>query len=144
MPKHAQIYSVQHTGSRFIKSILLNHGWGFVDIKHYQKQYFTDQLCISPIRNPRDAYISWQSRGRCEDFYQAWFNFNETYLNNKDLWIVPVDTHDRGLYLNALSDRLEVDLKTNWKPVGCGQRNKVEYINLSAIYNLPVVKEFYS
>jgi len=64
-------------------------------------------------------------------------------LNNKDLWIVPVDTPDRGLHLNALAKRLDTDLKTDWQPVGCGKRNKAEYINLSAIYELQVVKQFY-
>ncbi len=142
--KHIQIYSVQHTGSRFIKSILLNHGWDFVDVKHYQKPYFTNGLCISPIRRPEDVYITWQSRGRIEDFYQAWFNFNETYLNNPDIWLVPVDTSNRDTYLRALSTRLECDLKTDWKPVGCGPRKHVESINLSEIYNLPIVRKFYA
>lgn len=144
MPKHAQIYSVQHTGSRFIKSILLNHGWDFVDVKHYQTPYFTDGLCISPIRNPWDAYISWVSRGRCEDFYQAWHNFNETFLKNPDLWIVPVDTLNRDKYLRALSYRLDCDLSTDWMPVGCGPRKQVKNIDLTEIYQLPIVRKFYA
>ena len=141
--KHMQIYSVQHTGSKFIKHVLLSHGWDFCDIKHYQQTYFTDSLCVSPIRNPKDAYISWISRGKTEDFYKYWCNFNDTYLNNTDLWIVPVDTPDRDYHLSKLSDRLDCKLSTDWQPVGCGPRENVPVIDLSAVYDLPVVKNFY-
>ena len=138
-----QVRSVHHTGTDFINKVLKDAGWNETRSCHWDADRRSEGLMISPIRNPSDSYITWESRGRTEDFFLLWKIFNKAFLKNKDLFIVPVDTSDRQDWLDKLSSRLKCKLKTDWKPVNSQPRKEVEKIDLSEIYKLPVVEKFY-
>jgi hypothetical protein len=143
-----QILSVMHTGTNFLIDLLRNNGW-YVKSNHWVANDMTlKSLVICPIRDPLKTYITWVSRNRKDDFLGQWTLFNQAYLNNPDLHIVPVDTQDRGSHLDALSTRLKCQLNTGWQPLGSGVRRDVEITDsaknlLTQVYNLPVVKKFY-
>ena len=138
-----QIRSVQHTGTGFIDDMLSKAGWK-VRTTHYTESTVKDRgLIISPIRNPYDCYVTWISRKRTEDFFQTWRWFNEMYLENPDLIVVPIDTEDREDHLQNLCKKLKCHIVTNWKPVNSEPREDVKPINLDEIFKLDVVRKYY-
>lgn len=138
-----EIRSVQHTGTNFIHKVLMDAGWN-CRATHWTNANVKDTgLMISPIRNPKDVWVTWCSRDRQEDFNHMWSLFNQVYLENPNLFIVPVDTEDREDYLNLLSQRLKCDLKTDWTPVESREHKNYMDRDLSNIYELPVVRKFY-
>jgi len=145
------LHTVQHTGTNFMMKILNDAGWKYINSYHWKRNRtrvpesrFTEDFVISTIRNPRDVYITWVSRQRKEDFLELWQLFNRAFENNQNLHIVPVDIPSGRIYLQRLSKKLHCDLITDWKPVGSEpHKDNIEIPDLSAIYDLPVVKHFY-
>ena len=76
-------------------------------------------LLISTMRNPMDVAISWIHRGipLNQWFRDLWTNLFSLQAAHKGLWL-PVDTPDRDMRLNAISERLGVELKTDWAHKG--------------------------
>lgn len=136
------VHSVYHTGTNFIAKLLRKAGWMSVGACHWVAVPKDEGFVISPIRDPWATYVTWQSRGRTEDFYGLWERFNRAYENNPELMICPVDTDDRQVYLDALSEKIHCELPTDWSPVESGPRKSVGWVDLSDVYNLPVVKRF--
>ncbi len=136
-----QVRSVQHTGTCFLHDLLRENGW-YVRTTHFNPVN-REGFLISPIRNPEEVWKTWCSQERREDFEQMWNLFNDTFLNNPDLHIVPVDTEDREDHLKKLGQRLKCNLKTNWKPVNTHVRKNFKERDLTSIYDLPVVRKFY-
>lgn len=141
-----EIRSVQHTGTNFLDQLLRDNGW-YVRATHWTSK-LREGLTISPIRDPWMTYVTWISTRRNESYLGQWKLFNEAYLNNPDLWIVPVDTQDRDEHLQALAERLKCSLTTDWKPQNTHERLPVERTDkvndlLNEVYNLPVVRKFY-
>lgn len=142
-----RLLSVVHTGTHFLMDLFKANGIDNYSHCHYgvQTPIITQELIVSPIRDPWACYVTCISRGHLDDsFWMGWREFNARFLFEGDLWIVPVDTDSRGVLLSLLSLRLGVPLITDWKPVRSGPRLEVEPVDLSEIYNLPVVKKFYS
>jgi len=145
------IRSVPHTGTRFLSRLLDTHG---IQLPDYHFWEFLPEdliagypgLKICPIRDPKMVYVTWASKkGKVMSmYYTAWALFNELYMSGEEVFVLPIDTPDREEHLKALSKRLEVDLKTDWTPVGSEPRLQVEIPDLSGIYRLDVVKKFYS
>jgi len=125
--------------------MLRNHGFD-VTINHYELNGTPPEgILISPLRDPWLNYVSHISKNRSYQlFKEAWIRFNEVYESGREMFLLPVDHKDRDKYLSKLSDHLGVELKTNWKPRGSGVRIKPDDIDLDEIYNLPVVKQFYT
>lgn len=138
-----QVSTVQHTGTNFVAKLLTDAGWT-VRATHWTAQNVLDKgFVISPIRDPWKTYVTWVSRNRNDSFFGQWQLFNQAYLTNPDLYILPIDTADRCDYLMHLSERLKVQLKTDWKPVESRPHKTVKPTDLSNVYDLPVVKKFY-
>lgn len=137
-----EVLSVQHTGTQFICKVLNDAGWMDLNVHHYGAPRAAG-LVVSPIRDPFDTWVTWCSRDRKEDFFTAWRQFNEMYQSNPDLYIVPVDTLSRQMYLNLLASRLKCELKTDWEPVSSSDHKNFKLIDLTEIYELPVVKRYY-
>ena len=144
--KQIQILSVQHSGSRSLRKIFISNGYDFVDIKHFTKPYHDIKFAVAPIRDPIEVYRSWVSKGRTEDFFNAWWCFEQTYLLNPNVWIIPVDIPSlRNKYLENLGEYLHINFVTDWEIVGHTKRKKeIEIPDLSEIYKLAVVSNFYS
>ena len=140
-----QVRSVQHTGTHFVYELLRKFGWD-ARCMHFTKENKESGFIISPIRDPRKCYITWISRKRKENFLEQWKLFNEAYLTNKDLYVIPIDTIDRDQRLEELSNKLKCHLKTNWKPVGSREHVEVDIDKdvLEEVYSLPVVRKFYA
>jgi len=98
---------------------------------------------VSPIRDPWDVYVTWYSRDRdIAEMFDEWYWFDDAYRRQIPL-IVPVDTADRETHLDTLSKRLKYSFTTDWSPVESMARKIPPKIDLSGIYELPVVKRFY-
>ena len=84
-----------------------------------QKRMAESSLLISTMRNPMDVAVSWIHRGMPLNqwFRDLWTNVFKLQAEHNGLWL-PVDTPDRELRLKAISERLEVDLKTDWAHKG--------------------------
>jgi hypothetical protein len=145
------IFSVPHTGTCFMRQFFdKNH------IEHESEHYGLlvgkrkalvggpGILTVSPIREPYMQWISFHSRQTdFVDYRTSWLLFNERFLMDQDLFILPVDTPDRHKYLNKLEERIGKKLTTDWKPVGGGARKELELPDLTWLYELPVVKKYY-
>jgi len=137
------LFSVPHTGTLFLKGVIERSG---IDVRarHWEGWEPSDELIVAPIRNPYDTYVSWVSRGRDQDFKEKWEIFNDAFMSNQKMVIVPIDAHNRDDYLNLLSNALGVTVKTDWTPVNIAASKDIGPVDLSDIYNLPVVKQFYT
>jgi hypothetical protein len=97
---------------------------------------------VCPIRDPQKTWVTWQSRKRDQDFTEKWQLLN-TIFETQDVSFIPIDTEDRDSHLRKLEERLNIPLRTDWTPVNSQRNIKVDPIDLSGIYRLPVVSEFY-
>lgn len=137
-----RVLSVEHTGTHFLDKLLRTGGFRDISASHWG-DHRDDGFVISPIRRPEDVYRSWVARGRMgERFWFSWLRFNERYEAG-NVFVLPVDTPDREKRLEALSERLRTTFTTDWEPVGCGPKVEVPDIDLSGLYALPVVRDFY-
>tara|TARA_R110000803_G_scaffold210685_1_gene283167 strand:- start:4844 stop:5407 length:564 start_codon:yes stop_codon:yes gene_type:complete len=136
------LFSVPHTGTHFLKQLLESAGLQ-VRARHWEGWSKTDQQIVAPIRNPYDTFVSWVNRGRDQDFLEKWQIFNEAY-ETQDLLILPIDTNDRDKRLRTFSAELGIKLDTDWTPVNQGNNQEIGFMDLSEVYNLPVVKQFYT
>ena len=136
------IWSIPHTGTHFLKHLLENAG---IECKarHFSGWELTDDLVIAPIRDPKKTLQSWIARGREQDFNEMWQIF-DTAFQTQNMFILPIDTQCRDKELIELSKILGVELKTDWEPLNKGISNNDETGDLSSIYNLSVVKKYYS
>lgn len=131
------ICSVPHTGTNFLHQLI--SGAGF---QCRTGHTFRDGG-ICPIRDPWETYVTWVSRGRDTDLFEAaWREFDEAF-HDLDLFVLPIDTKKRELQLSNLERMLKVDLPTDWKAVESGERVKVTKKPLKRIYDLPLVKKYY-
>lgn len=138
------VISVKHTGTNFIHQLLLN-SVGSVRVTHWSSLDLDNipSIIISPIRNPGMTYGTWYSRNRFgEQYFQEWEIFNQYFLDGK-VTVVPVDTKDRDVHLKSLSNKLGVELSTNWEPVESQKRFSPPMMDLTRVYSLEVVKCFY-
>ena len=154
-PFVAMVYSVPHTGTHFSVDLLAQHG--IITKSHHfninprwldNSRMTTDFPKICPIRDPRAAWVTWNSReqrmtdGRVEVFFGMWKVLDEV-CRRWDVTVLPVDTPDRDKYLVELGAVFNTELKTDWTPKGSGYRKDVEPIDMTEIFNLPIVKKFY-
>jgi len=108
---------------------------------HYTHWKGEGKFIISPIRDPYHVYRTWYSRGKFgPDFYKEWNRFNSA---RDSVHILPVDTNDREEHLKNLGEKMGLELKTQWKPIEHMERFEPPEIDLSEVYNLPVVREYY-
>ena len=147
------IYSVPHTGTKFTRSLIL----GEEVSRHYDQIPFQldENTIVSPIRNPRDTWQTWAQRNtpslgndevRLFHRYLAnWLMFNQYFLEHPGLLILPIDTPERRIHLEYISERLGKSFETDWTPVGSAPHSHPRStLNISAVYRLEVVKEFYA
>lgn len=135
-----------HTGTHFITDLLRSHGAKTVSGHFHDVGYsfpVKGALTVCPIRKPESVYVSWFSRGNNLYFFKEhWELFNKFFLDN-GCFLLPVDSADRGEYLDNLSEALDIKLSTDWKPIGSKLRKNCEIPDLSSIYELPVVGGVY-
>jgi len=137
-----RVYSVPHTGTTFLRGLLVDAGLD-VEVAHFGKKAIKlDAPIVCPIRDPEKQYITWKTRETNVDCFESWRIFNHLYENHS-LHIIPVDGEGRDVYLSILSDYLGKELKTDWTPLNSRPRKAIEVPDLSEIYNLPVVRRFY-
>lgn len=153
------IRSVPNTGTNFLIDLFKKH-----NIKHTQTHYGTKYydlylneqhnvnydfpiirgITVSPIREPYKQYISFTDRKLQYNLRACWEEFNYNYLTNNKLLILPIDIPYRDYYLKYVSDKLGVELHTDWGVKGSVKpRSIVEVPDLDWIYDLEVVQQFY-
>lgn len=77
------------------------------------------EVVICAMRDPMDVYYSWLRRGKTVGkwFCQLWENLFAIHDENESYWM-PVDTPDRDEYLARISERIGVNIETDWKRRG--------------------------
>lgn len=139
-----KVRSVQSTGSHFIMKLLRRNGF-HVNLHHFDKHQ-TEGLVVCPIRDPWDTYVTWKSKkygDKFNDYDTQWCRFNQAWLDNDELFVLPIDISHRLRYLVKLGKVLDTRLTTDWKKEGSIPHIQVEKVDLSHIYELPVVRKFY-
>ena len=146
-----RLLSVPHTGTHFLKELFLINGIENYSHRHYGAVNIFPimDLIVSPIRDPLKTWISCASDNTdsaLRAYDNAWKEFNWHFQNEPDLWVIPVDAPDdvREEQLNLLSMRLGLPLQTDWKPVHSLPHKEVSTPDLSYIYDLPIVQQFYT
>ena len=96
---------------------------------------------ISTMRNPMDVAVSWIHRGLPLDqwFRDLWTNLFALQAEYNGMWL-PVDTPDRDERLKAISERLGVDIQTDWEHKGVTTHSKEWQSGMT----LDEVKGFYA
>jgi hypothetical protein len=150
--KMIKLYTIQHTGTFFFKDLLKKNNIKF-NYSHLGEgiKALPGDITLCTIRDPEQTYISTRSRGRYitdfekHRFAQSWKELNELWLksNTTKTFFIPIDLPEKQQYLDALSKELGKEIKTDWEPIGHRRHKNVSLIDLSSIYNLPVVKAFY-
>ena len=83
---------------------------------------------ILTMRHPLQVFSSWVKRGReaDHDFREMWTNLFRLKERFADSFWLPVDTEDREGRLQAISERLEHQFTTDWRPV-CATQNSYQW-----------------
>jgi len=159
--KHHQIprtvLSIPHSGTRSLCEMLdCEHVHTFVPWSRIDAE-IEDDVVITPLRDPKKLWQSWLNRFNTvhkidlDRFEGAWRNLE---LADKvyDIWYVPVDHPARDERLQAIADRLEIEVNPTWERVGHmggdpewveRNKDKLPVINWDYIYNLPFIKRLY-
>jgi len=140
---NVEVWSVKHTGTNFLRKVLMDAYGVKISVVHWGNQRNYQGDIVSPIRNPKDVYKSWYSRGEFgPKFFEEWVLLNIAFMEGRTR-VLPIDTDDRDEHLARMSDFLGIELSTDWEPVKPGVRYEPPEIDLSYIYGMPVVKRFY-
>ena len=145
-----RLVSVPHTGTRFAQE-LLEQAYPNLICEHWLRYRgvvpaaFDCDLVIVPMRNPLDVYRGFWKRSKMgPEYFDSWTTLQEAYDYSPVLMrFLPVDLHDRDDYLQALATDLGIRLRTDWEPVGTRESVFEPPIDLSKVYRLPVVQQFY-
>ena len=98
---------------------------------------------ICPIRDPYSCFVSWYSRGAFgPEYFTEWLNFNKAWEMGLVDFVLPIDIIGREEELIKLSELMDLPLQTDWTPKGSKTRFDPPAIDLSEIYDLPLVKAF--
>jgi len=127
--------SVYHTGTRFCRESLFSdfsfgpHTIGehpqatqiHIELAHIEPlQHWlnTAEHIVVPLRHPMLVAGSWKARGLdLVALDEQWRVFADVVMPSDPIYL-PLDHPDRGLYLEILNQRMGLDLKTDWRPVG--------------------------
>jgi len=149
-----RVFSVPGSGTNSLLFILRNAGLG-VHQRHYgapPRQVFrdmTDWPRASSIRRPEDNWVTFYAIGHHNrfSFKQCWMEFNERFLKDEELLILPVDHPERDNYLNHMEEQLGVKLQTDWEPQNSRPEHnhdlEISKEDMDFVYELEVVKKFY-
>jgi len=161
--------SVYHTGVRFCRESLFSD-FKFesqvlpnpeatsihiepTHIKVLQHWLNEAEHIVVPLRHPSLVARSWKLRNYDMDALDEQWRMLASVVAPYDPIYMPVDHPDRSLYLDALNERMGLELQTDWQPVG--YRLPHEVINDEPLtddeldqaeywsYNLPMVREIY-
>jgi len=79
------------------------------------------------------------------EYFDAWETLQEAYEYSPVLMrFVPIDRFDRDDYLAMLGQDLGIKFDTDWGPIGMKEDGVLAPpINLSSVFKLDVVKQFY-
>lgn len=143
------ITSVPHTGTVFLRDVLYCNYFHCDDLTPAQfDNHFQDKVIVSPLRDPRAVYCSWIKRENTllginrNRFIKNWKRLRE--IDEKyDVHYIPVDRPERVSQLQALEDKLDRELKTDWEPKNSVPGDVSEIENIKWIYDLRPVKEYY-
>lgn len=141
------IVSVMHTGTGFMRKLLSGVGVGCVNT-HWEdfapKSYPESMRFISPLRHPYDTFVSWYSRDKFGPaFFKQWNEINEAYLKDEIAMILPLDLPNKNEHLHRLSLLLGVEIATDWQRVSSWDRKVPPQTDISEVYGLQIVKDFY-
>ncbi len=131
------VYSVPHTGTRFVQSFFEHCGIETTR-RHVGQKVAThaDDIRVIPVRNPYDSYLSWQylHPGSELDFIGMW---GKLVWKSKNAFFFPLDIDPKkrvrmlcSALWNARSDILidniwEAKCRAfEWKPVSQSDRNR--------------------
>ena len=142
------ILSVPHTGTRFLSGLT-----GHAAIHVHAKDDEIDHLArsqppvICPLRDPWSVYVSdFSRRGTGHainvSLEYAWRRLAELH-ERYDIFYVPVD-QDPDFQRARLEALLGRDLDGAWEPVGHIPSKEPPFKDWAWVYELPMVKEFYS
>jgi len=135
------LFTIQHSGSHFIMQLLspwwnthhVNGGQGcnfdrngHVLMGHLNEwplaklaELSREHLTIVPMRHPCRIRESWRRRGRTLAELDRSWDILINHVHNPQCVYIPVDTGTREKMLKVASDRMGLDMKTNWDVV-CG------------------------
>ena len=104
------------------------------------RQRLADRILISTMRNPMDVARSWIKRGTVLDewFRNMWVNLFALHDEFNGLWL-PVDTPDRDMRLQVISERLGIPLHTDWTPLNVSDKTR----SVTGGMSLDECREFY-
>lgn len=105
------IVGVPHTGTRFVHSLF---GGEFYHIGEKDIPDITP--VIVPLRMPHRIIVSCERRGGNLDVITS--QFHELIRRYKDPYYLPIDAEDRQDYLDKINQELNLNVHTDWKPIG--------------------------
>lgn len=126
--------SVVHSGTRFMQQSVLRD-FHFLDSggvsRHACHHHIApDQLgriqgwaakgyvLVVPLRHPVSIFESWSRRGEDLSALDEQFGILENHVAPLGPYYVAIDHAERDRQLEVLSDRIGVELSTDWAPVG--------------------------
>lgn len=154
------VISVPCSGSRFAADltgyVLYYHVWGLRSIQDVVSRN-GDEVIVAPVRRPEKVWRTFWQRfhkipGRTDNSHElsipaAWRQM-QTLSERHDIVWLPIDTPDRDDYLAVLSDRLGVELVTDWAPVGARperyKQKQEPKKDWSWVYDLPFMRKIYA
>ncbi len=158
-PRRLVVLAVPHTGTRTLREILgcfSKHTWVS---NERLAQNLVGSIVVTPLRDPREVWKSWLRRqGTIHE--SDLHRFNKTWRRLAELddlysiIYVPLDRPERDMQFAKIERAAGRTFNPNWsKKVGRVEDKELEYErprvsddgrDLSWIYDLPMVKQFYT
>jgi hypothetical protein len=120
LPDLCLIASVPHSGTRFTRDLLKQHGWHERSGRRRMALWHFDQgarpaadVIICPLRHPQRVAEAWAKRGKAVE----WIEPQVRRMVELEAYFLPIDSPTRDEYLDAISDRLGITLTTTWRPL---------------------------
>jgi len=127
----AQIVSIPHTGTHFLRDLLLDHGVEITEFDHLDSlnfEYESFENIVAPVRPPREVAFSWGRIGRRVD--HGW---EEMWGRLKNLTAHFFFLEDKDVALRRLSDHLGITLSSDWERVNFSDMESPPFISESRI-----------
>ena len=130
------IISVRHTGTRFVRSHLIDCKYMNRHVGErylHQVEPYIDNNLVIPLRRLDRIIVSWERRDMGLEGLRDSLNELIDKYDHRDPYYLPIDSDDRDEFLKALNEGMDTDFKTDW-PVVDSDKNSSQS-NYSDIIN---------
>lgn len=145
--------SIPHSGTLFFAGVLKPDQQAHFTSPEI-KRFFKESTTVAcAVRHPRLIWRSWFNRSKHKDgkpnahWHNGWRTFRLLAKEYPDIYYLPIDHEDKGVYLDILASRLGRLFLPNWEKKENAYENGPLHdppeIDMSIPFSIPIIQELY-